>query len=446
MDWAMDFFKGINEYLWGSFLLFALCGTGAYFTLGLRFVQVRKFGAAFRQVFGKKAKGETGGISSFQALTTAVAAQVGTGNLAGAATAIVGGGPGAIFWMWVSAFLGMATTYAEALMAQKFRTRVDGQITGGPVYYIRGAFPGPVGKVLAGAFAFFIILALGVMGSMVQANSIGQAFSAAFGVRPALVGGLVAFLALLTFAGGIKRIAAMMSFFVPIMAGFYLAGALWVICGNWQNILPALESIFVGAFAPQAVVGGVAGATVKQAIRLGVARGLFSNESGMGSTPHAHGAAQVAHPVQQGYVAMLGTFIDTFVILTMTALVILTSGALGTGLDGTALTQAGFTSVFGKGGGSFIAICMLFFAFSSIVGWYYFGEINVRYLFGKKAIRAYGLLVCICIVVGSALKVELVWEMADTCNALMVLPNLLALLALGGPVAKLTADYENRRK
>lgn len=429
-------------------LLLCLCGAGVYFTLRLRFIQVRKFGAALRQTFGglfrRGAKGQ--GITSFQALATAIAAQVGTGNLAGAATAIASGGPGAVFWMWVSAFFGMATTYVEAVMAQRFRVKRGGQVTGGPVYYIRAAFPGLFGRLLAAAFALLLILALGFMGSMVQSNSIGAAFSAAFGLEPVLVGALVAVMALLVFAGGVQRIAALTEKLVPLMALFYVGGALAVILANAGCILPALRSIFVGAFAPQALAGGVLGVTAKKAVRFGVARGLFSNESGMGSTPHAHAIAQVDHPVQQGYVAMLGVFVDTFVVLTLTALVILTTGVLPPdgSLQGTALTQAGFTAVFGPYGAVFIALCMFFFAFSSIVGWYFFGEINVRYLFGPRAVKPYCLLACCCIVLGAGLRVDLVWEMADACNGLMVVPNLLALLALGGLSAALTREYERQ--
>lgn len=446
MNSLYSFFRSLNNALWDPVLLLCLCGTGVYFTVRLRFIQVRKFGAALRQAFGslfrRGSKGQ--GISSFQALATAIAAQVGTGNLAGAATAIASGGPGAVFWMWACAFFGMATTYVEAVMAQRFRTKRDGQVTGGPVYYIRAAFPGLFGRLLAGAFALLLILALGFMGSMVQSNSIGSAFSAAFGINPILVGAVVALMALLVFAGGIQRIASLTGKLVPLMALFYIGGALAVILANAGNVLPALRSIFVGAFAPQALAGGVLGVTVKKAVRFGVARGLFSNESGMGSTPHAHAIAQVSHPVEQGYVAMLGVFVDTFVILTLTALVILTTGVLTPdgSLQGTALTQAGFSAVFGPYGAVFIAVCMFFFAFSSIVGWYFFGEINVRYLFGARGVKPYCLLACCCIVLGAGLRVELVWEMADACNGLMALPNLLALLALGGLASSLTREYD----
>ncbi len=448
MESIQSFVRSLNRALWDPVLLLVLCGVGVFFTLRLRFVQVRRLGAAFRQAFGGLGRRQaTGGVSSFQALATAIAAQVGTGNLAGAATAIALGGPGAIFWMWVSAFFGMATTYAEALLAQRYRTRQDGQPTGGPVYYIRAAFPGLFGRLLAAAFALLLVLALGFMGSMVQSNSIAQACTAAFGWDPVAVGAAVALLSLLVFVGGARRVASFTGKLVPVMALFYLAGSLYVIATHAGNLLPALGSIFVGAFAPQALGSGLAGVTVKKAVRYGVARGLFSNEAGMGSTPHAHALAQVSHPVQQGYVAMLGVFVDTFVILTLTALVILTTGVLqpGGALQGTALTQAGFTAALGPLGAPFIAVCMFFFAFSSILGWYYFGEVNVRYLFGGRGVKPYCLLACLCIVLGAGLQVDLVWQMADVCNGLMALPNLLALVALQGTVVSLTRDYEGRR-
>ena len=400
----------------------------------------RTFGGLFKK--GEKAGAD--GMSSFQALATAIAAQVGTGNLAGAATAIAIGGPGAIFWMWVSAFFGMATIYAEAVMAQKYKqVGKDGNVTGGPVYYIKGAFKGTFGKILAGIFAVLIIFALGFMGNAVQSNSIGDAFSTAFGIEPVIIGVIVAIIAFIVFAGGVKRIAKVTETIVPIMAAFYIVGALIVIFVNIKHLPDVFYQIFVGAFSPQSIAGGVIGATVQQAMKKGVARGLFSNEAGMGSTPHAHAIAKVKHPVEQGFVAMMGVFIDTFVILNLTAFVIIITGSVTPdgSLVGTALTQAGFSAVFGKFGEVFIAICMFFFAFSTIIGWYFFGEANIKYLFGKKAVKVYAVLVCVCIILGSMAKVTLIWDMADCFNGLMVIPNLIALLALSGAVKRLHKDY-----
>lgn len=445
----------VNDILWNKWLLllFLLLGSGIYFTFRTRFVQVRKFGSGLRMVFGSinlrgKAAGKDG-MSSFQALATAIAAQVGTGNIAGCASALVAGGPGAVFWMWVSAFFGMATIYGEAVLSQKYRhVAPDGTVSGGPIYYIRAAFRGKLGTFLSGFFAVAIILALGFMGNMVQSNSIGEAFFTAFGVPKLLTGLVVAGLSAFIFLGGVKRIAAITEKLVPIMACFYIVGAMAAIAMNWRSILPAFQAIFLGAFQPQAVMGGVIGVSIKEAVRFGVARGLFSNEAGMGSTPHAHAMAKVAKPQDQGAVAIVGVFIDTFVVLTITALVILTSGMLGTTgadgalLDATALAQAAFNHAFGSFGNAFVAICLLFFAFSTIIGWYFFGETNVKALFhgSKLATRLYSLIALMCIVLGSFQKVTLVWNMSDMFNGLMVIPNLLAVLALSGVVKKFATD------
>ena len=445
----------VNDILWNKWLLllFLLLGSGIYFTFRTRFVQVRKFGSGLRMVFGSinlrgKAAGKDG-MSSFQALATAIAAQVGTGNIAGCASALVAGGPGAVFWMWVSAFFGMATIYGEAVLSQKYRhVAPDGTVSGGPIYYIRAAFRGKLGTFLSGFFAVAIILALGFMGNMVQSNSIGEAFFTAFGVPKLLTGLVVAGLSAFIFLGGVKRIAAITEKLVPIMACFYIVGAMAAIAMNWRSILPAFQAIFLGAFQPQAVMGGVIGVSIKEAVRFGVARGLFSNEAGMGSTPHAHAMAKVAKPQDQGAVAIVGVFIDTFVVLTITALVILTSGMLGTTgadgalLDATALAQAAFNHAFGSFGNAFVAICLLFFAFSTIIGWYFFGETNVKALFhgSKLATRLYSLIALMCIVLGSFQKVTLVWNMSDMFNGLMVIPNLLAVLSLSGVVKKFATD------
>ncbi len=451
MEQVMEFLDSlvgqVNTLLWDNLLMYLLVLTGIYFTFRLRFIQVRKFGAGMKALFGNfslngKHKGE--GLSSFQALTTAIAAQVGTGNIAGAATAIASGGPGAIFWMWVSAFFGMATIYSEAVLAQHTRVVKDGQVTGGPVYYIKAVFKGKLGKFLAGFFSVAIILALGFMGNMVQSNSIGDSFHNAFGVNPMIVGICVALVAAVIFIGGVKRIAWVTEKIVPVMALFYIVGCLIILFMNGGGVVVALKQIFVMAFDPKAMIGGVAGVAVQKAMRFGVARGLFSNEAGMGSTPHAHATAQVEHPADQGIIAMMGVFIDTFVILTLTALVILSTGALSSGLTGSGLAQAAFDSAFGSFGKIFIAICMLFFAFTTIIGWYYFGEVNVRYLFGKKAVKVYAVLVVLFVVVGSVLKVQLVWDMSDMFNGLMVLPNLIGLLASGGVIFALTRDYEKK--
>ena len=433
-----------SDILWNSLLLFLLVGTGVFFTIRLRGVQLRRFGEGFHRVFGgftlRGKKADDQGMSSFQALATAIAAQVGTGNITGCATALVSGGPGALFWVWVSAFFGMATIYAEAVLAQRYRTTVNGKVTGGPAYYIRAAFKGTFGKVLAGVFSVLIILALGFMGNMVQSNSIGDAFHNAFGISHLAVGIVVALIAAFIFLGGVQRIAAVTEKIVPIMAAFYILGCIVILVMNHKALPGAFAQIFVLAFNPQAMAGGVAGVTVQQAMRFGVARGLFSNEAGMGSTPHAHALAKVNHPREQGAVAILGVFIDTFVVLTLTGLVLITSGLIPEGLTGTALTQAAFSQAFGGFGPVFIAICMFFFAFSTIIGWYFFGQSNFKALFGEKALPVYSAIVVVFILVGSTLKVDLVWAMADFFNGLMAVPNLLALLALSGVVVAIDKE------
>ncbi len=433
----------VRDFLWDYALMYLLVATGLYFTIRLGFVQVRKFGAGIKAMFGGfslHGKSKEDGLSSFQALTTAIAAQVGTGNIAGAATAIASGGPGAIFWMWLSAFFGMSTIYAEAVLAQHTRVKQDGTYIGGPAYYIRAIFTGKFGKFLAGFFSIALILALGFMGNMVQSNSIGDAFYNAFHIPPMAMGVIVAVIAGFIFIGGIKRIARFTEKIVPIMAIFYIVGCLVILFMNPSGVVKAFHDIFVMAFAPQSIAGGALGITIKEAMRFGIARGLFSNEAGMGSTPHAHATAIVKHPTDQGIIAMMGVFIDTFIILTLTALVILSTGALDSGLTGSGLAQYAFNTAFGDFGNAFIAICMLFFAFTTIIGWYFFGEVNVKALFGKKATKVYAVLVIIFVVIGSTLKVDLVWTMADMFNGLMVLPNLIALLAGSGIVIRLARD------
>ena len=443
-----DLVLKVNDVLTGSVLIIALVGIGLLFTFKLGFIQIRGFKDGWNRTFGGLfiKIGDAGKdlMSSFQALATAIAALVGSGNIAGAATAIAVGGPGAIFWMWISAFLGMSTIFAEAVMAQKFKqVSDDGTVTGGPVYYIRGAFKGTFGKVLAAIFAVLIIFALGFMGNAVQSNSIAASWNTAFGIPKIAMGIFIAVVSLFVFTGGMKRIAKVTELIVPIMAAFYIVGSLIVIFANVTAIPAAFHDIIVGAFKPAAVAGGAMGATLKLAVQKGVARGLFSNEAGMGSTPHAHAVAKVNHPVEQGFVAMIGVFIDTFVILNLTALVIITTGSRTSGFTGAQLSQYAFSTLYGKFGEIFIAICMLFFAFSTIIGWYFFGEANIRYLFGAKAVKIYSIIVCICVALGSLQEVDLVWNMADCFNSMMVIPNAIALVALSGLVKKTHDDYYN---
>jgi AGCS family alanine or glycine:cation symporter len=445
MDQLTQLVSSINSILWGPFCLIPLLvGVGIYFTLKLRGVQIRHFCKAVSfvfggvKIFGQKADKE--GMSSFQSLATAIAAQVGTGNLAGVATAIALGGPGAIFWMWLAAFFGMATIFVEAVLAQIYKVRgKDGHITGGPAYYIT---QGLGNKPLAYFFSFSIIVALGFIGNMVQSNSISEAFQAAFGVPYYVIGLVVVLLAGFVFFGGVRRLASTTEKIVPFMAFIYVIGGLFVIFSNADQIIPAFKMIFVGAFNPEAATGGVIGASIKEAIRYGVARGLFSNEAGMGSTPHAHAMAKVKDPIHQGLVAMVGVFIDTFIVLNITAFVIFTTGAIDGQTSGIALTQKAFTSGLGGVGMVFVAICLFFFAFSTILGWCFFGEQNVKFLFGVRWVNMYRMIVLCFLALGSYLQVNLVWELADLFNGLMVLPNLVALVALAKVVDKALANFD----
>ena len=440
----------VNAYLSDYILVFLLIGVGLFYSIRTRFVQIRCFGDGMRKVFGNfsfNGRAKEGQMSSFQALATAIAAQVGTGNIVGACGAILTGGPGAIFWMWVIAFFGMATIYAEAVLAQVTRIKkADGSVHGGPVYYIHEAFPGALGRVLAVFFAIAITLALGFMGCMVQSNSIGETSSMAFGVPAWIIGVIVAAIAGFVFLGGVKRIAAITEKLVPLMALLYITGCLLVLAMNYDRILDTFGMIFYYAFNPEALLGGSWGAALKTAISQGAKRGLFSNEAGMGSTPHAHALANVKHPHEQGVTAMVGVFVDTFIVLTLTALVvistlytdggILASGA-AEGVSKTNMAQLAFASVFGNGIASvFIAVSLLFFAFSTILSWNLFAKINVTYLFGARAAKVFSFVAIIFVFLGSCLSNDLVWELADMFNNLMVIPNALALFALSSLVLK----------
>ena len=452
MDQLLTIVQTINMYLSDYILIIMLIGCGLFFSIKTKFVQVRCFGEAWRSVFGNfsmRGGKQASGMSSFQALTTAIAAQVGTGNIVGACGAILIGGPGAIFWMWIIAFFGMATIYAEAVLAQKTReVNADGTVAGGPVYYIKKAFTGKFGKFLAGFFAVAIILALGFMGAMVQSNSIGESCNTAFGIPTWVIGAIVAVLSAVIFVGGAQRVASVTEKIVPVMAALYLLGGLIILICRIKFIPATFAVIFKYAFNPTAMIGGGIGYAIKTAISQGAKRGLFSNEAGMGSTPHAHAQANVKTPHEQGVVAMMGVFIDTFIVLTITALVVISTLYVGDGplangvangvpegIAKTNMAQLAFSTIFGEGFGSaFVAVCLLFFAFSTIIGWNFFGRINVEYLFGKKAVLPYSIIAIVFVFLGSLLSNDLVWELTDMFNQLMVIPNVMALLALSGLV------------
>ena len=448
----------INGYLADYILVFLLIGVGLFFSFKTKFIQIRAFGEGMKNVFGKlslKGEKQESGMSSFQALATAIAAQVGTGNIVGASGAILTGGPGAIFWMWIIAFLGMSTIYAEAVLAQKTRIKnEDGEVMGGPVYYITYAFKGKLGKFLAGFFAIAITIALGFFGCMVQSNSIGSTMETAFGIPGWIVGIALVVICGVIFMGGTQRLASVVEKLVPIMAALFLAGGLIVLIVRIKYLPEAIALIFKYAFQPQAIIGGGIGAALKIAISQGAKRGLFSNEAGMGSTPHAHAQANVSCPHEQGTVAIAGVFIDTFVVLTLNALVIICTlyagnGPLAGGYTGAAadmfsktnLAQSAFGVVFGEAGGNiFVAVALFFFAFSTILGWNMFGKTNVNYLFGAKGVKVYTIVALVFIFLGTCMSSDLVWELTDFANYLMVLPNVIGLLGCAGLVIVLMKE------
>ena len=468
----LQFFGDVNKYFSGYVLVILLVGVGIFFTIRTKFAQIRYFGQGAKQVFGNlKLKGDKqkSGLSSFQAFATAVAAQVGTGNIIGATGAILVGGPGAIFWMWIIAFLGMATIYAEAVLAQKTKT-VDekGNVLGGPVYYIKKAFPNGFGTFLAIFFAVAIVIALGFVGTMVQSNSITGAISNAISAASGqpmeqwvsiVIGVVIAIVAGIIFIGGVSRLASVTEKMVPIMAFIYILGGIVILCCRITSLPGAFGIIFTQAFDPKAVVAGSVAEGIVMAVQQGAKRGLFSNEAGMGSTPHAHAQANVAHPHDQGVVAMIGVFIDTFIVLTLNALVVISTlyaadgplaecgaAAASTVLNKTNLAQTAFGTVFGESfGAMFVAVCLLFFAFSTVLSWNMFGKINVIYLFGKKATGVYSVIALVFVFLGTMMSNDLVWELTDAFNYLMVLPNAIALFALTGMVVKSVKEAEAKK-
>ncbi len=460
----------INAYMSDYILIFLLVGVGLFYSIKTKFVQVRCFGEGMKNVFGNiKLKGgkQEGGLSSFQALAAAVAAQVGTGNIVGASGAILVGGPGAIFWMWIIAFLGMATIYSEAVLAQKTKVvNADGTVEGGPIYYIKTAFKGKFGKYLAGFFSVAAIIALGFVGAMVQSNSIAENVAGVFSAFGAdatvqlivkiVMGVAVAALAGFVLFGGTQKLASVTEKLVPVMAVLYLVGGVIVLCVNIVNVPAAIGMIFKYAFMPQAILGGAFGAAIKAAISQGAKRGLFSNEAGMGSTPHAHALANVKDPHTQGTSAMIGVFIDTFVVLTMTALIVIstlycdgtiTAAGAADGVGKANMVQLAFqktfSAIFGSAAGNiigaiFVAICLFFFAFSTILSWNYFGKVNFLNLFGKKSYLVYCCIAVVFVFLGAIFQNDLVWELTDMFNNLMVIPNAIALFALSAMVVSAT--------
>ncbi|WP_420174833.1 alanine/glycine:cation symporter family protein [Luteococcus sp. OSA5] len=441
-----EFLTTIDGVIWGPFLLIPLLlGTGIWLTVRLGGVQFTKLGPALKLALLRRhdAAHEKGDVSHYQALATALAATVGVGNIAGVATAINLGGPGALFWMWLSAIFGMAAKYSEAFMGVRFRTTdAKGEISGGPQYYLQRAIPGGLGKFLALFFAIAAVIASFGIGNMTQSNSVAAAMDDTFGVNPTIVGAVLAVLTALVLLGGIKSIAKVTSAFVPFMIILYVAAGAVVLLVNWQGIVPAFGQVFSDAFTGTAAVGGFAGAGLAQAIQFGIARGIFSNESGMGSAAIVAAAAKTKHPVRQGLVSMTQTFIDTIIVVTMTGLVILTTGVWQEGKTGAALTAQGFSEGLpGNWGGILVALSLIFFAYSTVLGWAYYGERNVERLVGLKGVVPYRLFFSAIVFVGATTELSTVWTFSDIANGLMALPNLVGLLICSGLIARETKAY-----
>lgn len=445
----LDFFTKIDDVVWGPPLLVLLVGTGIYLTVRLGLLQVLRLPKAFKLIFAED-QGE-GDISSFAALATALAATIGTGNIVGVATAIGTGGPGALFWMWMAAFFGMATKYAEGLLAIKYRTQDDnGQVSGGPMYYITNGITGRL-KVIAKPLAYFfalagILVALLGIGTFSQVNSITGSLQNTFAWSPKVVSVVIAILVAIIVFGGIQSISKVSEKVVPFMAALYILATVAIIAINFHNLIPTLAAVFKSAFTPTAAVGGFTGATVMQAIRLGVARGVFSNESGLGSAPIAAAAAKTEEPVEQGLISMTGTFIDTIIICTLTGLSILITGQWSVkDLEGAAVTQSAFASVFGHIGSLVLTLSLALFAFTTILGWSYYGERCVEFVFGTKGIAIYRCIFVLMVALGGYLQLQVIWKIADIVNGLMALPNLIALLVLSPIIIEETRSYFKRK-
>lgn len=441
-----DLLSSIDGYVWGPPLLILLVGTGIFLSSRLGLIQIFKLPTALKLIFSDDAKGD-GDISSFAALATALAATVGTGNIVGVATAIKLGGPGALFWMWVAAFFGMATKYAEGLLAIKYRvTDENGEKAGGPMYYITNGL-GQKWKWLAILFSIFgVMVALLGSGTFTQVNSITDSLKNTIGISPQLVSPILAVIVAIIIFGGIQSISKVSEKLVPFMAGIYILAALVVIVFHADNILPSIILIFKSAFTGQAALGGFAGAGFMLAIQSGVARGVFSNESGLGSAPIAAAAARTNEPVEQGLISMTGTFIDTIIICTLTGLSIIVTDGWTTNLNGAILTQSAFGQVFGNLGQIALTVSLVLFAFTTILGWSYYGERCFEFLFGSKSIIIYRILYVIMIAIGGYISLDTIWVLADIVNGLMAFPNLITLLGLSPIIVSETKKYFAKQK
>jgi AGCS family alanine or glycine:cation symporter len=435
--------REVSSFIWGPVLIIILLGTGIYFTIRLRFIQLREFFHGLRITLGffesPRHKGE---IRHFQALCTALSATIGTGNIAGVATAIALGGPGAVFWMWLTGVFGMALKYTSCVLALKYRViATDGTVSGGPMYYLER---GLGIRWLAIFFAVCTSITAAIIGNMVQSNSVADVFRSSLNLPPLLTGISIAIFVWLVIVGGIKRIGKVTQIIAPFMCLSYVLAAGYILFSNLDKLLPSLKLIITYAFSPTAAVGGFAGSAVLYTIRMGIARGLFSNEAGLGSAPIAHAAAKEDEPVREGLVAMMGPFIDTLLVCTLTALVIVVSGVWSSGLNGATLTARAFKVSMPLRGDFVVGFGLIFFALSTIISWSYYGDRCIYYLFGNKTIRLYRWIFCLLIPLGAVVKVELIWNLADITNAFMALPNLVAILGLSAVVVKQTNSYNRK--
>jgi AGCS family alanine or glycine:cation symporter len=434
----------ISSFVWGPyFLIPMLVGTGIFMTFRLQLIQAVGLKHAWQLISGKYEKAEDPGeISHFQALSAALSATIGTGNIAGVATAIAAGGPGAVFWMWITAVFGMSLKYSSCLLAVRYRQEnPDGTISGGPMHFIT---LGLGQKWLGWLFAFFAMIASFGIGNMVQSNSVANPLYDNFGVPKIATGLVMAALTALVILGGIKRIAKVAQRIVPFMCIVYVAAALIILGLHIDKIYGAFQTIFYYAFNPAAAAGGFAGTTVMMALRFGIARGVFSNESGLGSAPMAHAAARTAEPVREGLVAMLGPLIDTLIICTMTALVILVTGVWTSGQTGATLSSQAFSAALPGLGKHVVTFGLVFFAYSTIISWSYYGDRSTEFIFGPRAVIVYRVIYTILIPLGATIQLKLIWNISDVMNALMAIPNLIGILLLSGVVSELTRDYFSR--
>ena len=446
METLMSINSFVNNIVWGPPILILIVGSGLFLSIMTKFFSITKLGYilknTFLKMFSKEQRGE-GEVTAFQAVATALAATVGTGNIAGVATAIASGGPGAVFWMWLAAVFGMTTKFSEVVLAVKFREKTeDGRYVGGPMYFIKN---GLGWGWMATLFAIFGTLASFGIGNMVQSNSVALAMQGSFKVPPLATGIILAVITALVIVGGIKRIGAFTEKLVPFMAAIYIVGGLVIIFRNASEIPAAFATIFADAFTGRAAVGGFAGATMSNAIRYGVARGVFTNEAGLGSAPIAHAAATTDHPVRQGLWGVFEVFVDTIIICSITALAIVTTGAWESGQSGAVLTTLAFDTAL-KGGGYIVSVGLVLFAYSTIIGWEYYGERCLEYLAGTKPILAYRMIWIVFIVVGAIGGLEFMWSLADTLNGMMAIPNLIGVLFLSGTVFKLTKEFFAQEK